>query len=154
MATDMSTSAPSTPPWRVPPEFFRACRTRHRVTLVPPLHEYGREDGIAVVGGYVYRGQAYPQWTGRYFFADYSGRLWSLRRDGVRVMDHAAALAAPGQPRPRITSMGEDAAGAVHPGFEDFAGVDHGAATGEALGEAAADRRGQRHLRGSVRDRS
>ena len=39
VATDMSTSVPSTPPWSVPPEFFSACRTRHRITLAPPLHE-------------------------------------------------------------------------------------------------------------------
>jgi hypothetical protein len=36
-------------------------------------------------------------------------------------------------------------AGVAHPRFQDFAGIDHGAAVGEALGEAAADRRGQRH---------
>ena len=39
VATDMSTSVPSTPPWSVPPEFLSACRTRHRITLAPPLHE-------------------------------------------------------------------------------------------------------------------
>src|SRR5262245_23031646 len=35
-------------------------------------------------------------------------------------------------------------AGPAHPGVEDFARVDHGASTGEALAEAAADRERQR----------
>ena len=39
VATDMSTSVPRTPPCSVPPEFLRTCRTRHRMTLFPPLHE-------------------------------------------------------------------------------------------------------------------
>ncbi len=51
------------------------------VANTPPIHEYPRSDGIAVVGGYVYRGDdpAMRSLRGRYFFADYgSGRLWSL----------------------------------------------------------------------------
>ena len=38
--------------------------------------------GIAITGGYVYRGPV-PELQGRYFFADFgTGRLWSLRWDG------------------------------------------------------------------------
>ena len=37
-------------------------------------------DGVAVTGGFVYRGSALPdRYHGRYFFGDYgSGRVWSL----------------------------------------------------------------------------
>ena len=44
-----------------------------------PIFEYGRSDGISITGGYVYRGTRLgAAYRGRYFFADYSGRVWSL----------------------------------------------------------------------------
>jgi glucose/arabinose dehydrogenase len=60
--------------------------TRDNVTSRPlystptdPIFEYGRNDGISVTGGFVYRGARLGAgYRGRYFFADYSGRVWSL----------------------------------------------------------------------------
>lgn len=47
--------------------------------LVEPVAEYGRELGISITGGAVYRGSRFPGLVGRYFFGDYvSGNLWSL----------------------------------------------------------------------------
>jgi glucose/arabinose dehydrogenase len=47
--------------------------------LVDPIHEYDHSVGNSVTGGYVYRGRALgPAFEGRYFFADLSGRVWSL----------------------------------------------------------------------------
>jgi glucose/arabinose dehydrogenase len=44
-----------------------------------PIFEYGRSDGVSVTGGFVYRGTRLGStYRGRYFFADYSGRVWSL----------------------------------------------------------------------------
>ena len=44
-----------------------------------PVFDYGRSDGISITGGYVYRGTRLgAAYRGRYFFADYSGRVWSL----------------------------------------------------------------------------
>ena len=48
-------------------------------TLIEPLHEYGRTLGASVTGGVVYRGQSLgASQRGRYFYADYFGRVWSL----------------------------------------------------------------------------
>ncbi len=60
--------------------------TRENITSRPlfspptgPIFEYGRSDGVSVTGGFVYRGTRLgAAFRGRYFFADYSGRLWSL----------------------------------------------------------------------------
>ncbi len=47
--------------------------------LIDPIFEYGRGDGVSVTGGFVYRGSRLGAGNrGRYFFADYSGRVWSL----------------------------------------------------------------------------
>jgi hypothetical protein len=47
--------------------------------LIDPIHEYGRTLGASVTGGFVYRGRSLGSpHLGRYFFADYFGRVWSL----------------------------------------------------------------------------
>lgn len=62
------------------------CGTNEGFT--PPVHAYPREDGQAVTGGYVYRGEAIPDLRGTYFFGDYVvGAIWSLRYEGGSVAD-------------------------------------------------------------------
>lgn len=56
----------------------------------PPVHEYGRSLGAAVIGGYVYRGTRLPALYGRYLYGDFaSGRVWALAWDGTRVTANA-----------------------------------------------------------------
>ncbi|MCB0358420.1 MAG: PQQ-dependent sugar dehydrogenase, partial [Bdellovibrionales bacterium] len=44
-----------------------------------PIHEYFHSEGLAVVGGYVYRGTTIPDLVGGYVFGDYlSGKIWAL----------------------------------------------------------------------------
>lgn len=51
--------------------------------LIDPILEYGRNRGGSITGGFVYRGQNAPEYTGKYIYADYvSGRLWALTTDG------------------------------------------------------------------------
>jgi len=50
-----------------------------QVGLELPVWEYGRDQGIAIIGGYVYRGPTATALTGSYVYGDYgSGRIWAL----------------------------------------------------------------------------
>jgi glucose/arabinose dehydrogenase len=54
----------------------RSCSAEFTVL---PIAVHGREAGCSVVGGYVYRGQAYRDLTGVYFYGDFcTGSLWGL----------------------------------------------------------------------------
>jgi glucose/arabinose dehydrogenase len=50
--------------------------------LIDPIAEYSHADGIAVVGGFVYRGSRIPELYGKYVFGDFAGRLFYLDADG------------------------------------------------------------------------
>jgi glucose/arabinose dehydrogenase len=57
--------------------------------LLDPVAEYDHSDGIAVIGGFVYRGSEFPELVGKYVFGDFSrsfapadGRLFYLDADG------------------------------------------------------------------------
>jgi glucose/arabinose dehydrogenase len=79
-----------------------------------PILVYGREDGCAVTGGYVYRGRAISQLQGTYLFGDFcSGRIWGAwHHEGawqrVLVFDADAT----------ISTFGEDEAGELY--FADY----------------------------------
>lgn len=50
---------------------------------IDPVFEYPHVDGFSVTGGFVYRGRAIPDLSGRYVFADFiSGRIWALEEGG------------------------------------------------------------------------
>lgn len=73
-----------------------------------PTHEKGT---CAVIGGYVYRGQAHPAMVGGYFYADYcGGQIWALALspDGtwqsILILDTDLS----------ISSFGEDEAGELY----------------------------------------
>ena len=49
-----------------------------------PVWEYGRDEGISVIGGFVYRGIALADLFGAYVYGDYgSGRIWALSFEGL-----------------------------------------------------------------------
>ena len=58
--------------------------------LIDPVAEYDHDEGIAVVGGFVYRGTDIPSLDGRYVFGDFSrqflsnnGRLFFLNKKNI-----------------------------------------------------------------------
>jgi len=51
-----------------------------------PVHSYGSSEGIAVIGGYMYRGTALPSLIGKYVFGDFNGNVWVLTLDGDEVV--------------------------------------------------------------------
>ena len=78
--------------------------------LVLPVAEYDHGQGCSVTGGYVYRGAAFPRLLGSYLFGDLcSGRLWTLRRDGVAWLATPVLDTGLG-----ITTFGEDEAGELY----------------------------------------
>lgn len=78
--------------------------------LTDPILVYGHGQGCAVIGGYVYRGRAFPELAGVYFFGDLcSGAVWGARRSGGAWRAEKLAFSVPG-----LTSFGEDAAGELY----------------------------------------
>ncbi|MFT4550633.1 MAG: putative repeat protein (TIGR03806 family) [Verrucomicrobiales bacterium] len=57
------------------------------VTLIDPLMAYGRDDGLSVIGGFVYRGSRLPELNGRYIFSDWGNAE-------IRAIDPAASAPA------------------------------------------------------------
>lgn len=79
--------------------------------LTLPVAEYGRDLGCTVIGGYVYRGSAYPFLVGTYLFADYcSGRIFALDA----ASDGLVAPAIVGSGSGSISAFGEDADGELY----------------------------------------
>lgn len=85
--------------------------------LTLPIAEYTHASGCALVGGYVYRGQKYPQLNGLYFFGDYcSGNIWTLQRSAAGEWQMIQRLAAGFT----ISSFGEDQNGELYVlGFDE-----------------------------------
>ncbi len=87
--------------------------------LVDPVAQYDHDDGIAVLGGFVYRGGDLPQLRGTYVFGDFlspargTGRLFTLRPNGriaeLRIRGTNDFTGA------QLLGFGQDAAGEVYP---------------------------------------
>jgi glucose/arabinose dehydrogenase len=85
-----------------------ACDTS---ALTLPVFEYTHDSGCSVTGGYVYRGEQFPELTGTYLFADFcSGLLWGGGQDA----SGAWVMSEPIETNLSISSFGEDEAGEVY----------------------------------------
>jgi hypothetical protein len=75
-----------------------------------PIAEYDHSEGIAVIGGYVYKGSAIPSLANAYIFGDLTGKIWSLTEAPANTFTRTQLLST-GR---TITSFGQDAAGEVY----------------------------------------
>ncbi len=76
--------------------------------FTPPVYEYDHSQGLAVIGGYVYRG-AVGALQGKYLFSDfYSGEITALTLDGETVTNVESIATVEGP-----TSFGENREGEV-----------------------------------------
>jgi glucose/arabinose dehydrogenase len=90
---------------------FSPARGCDRANLTLPVAEYAHDQGCAATGGYVYRGQKYPQLNGLYFFGDYcSGLIWTLSRSPAGEWQMLKRL----DSGFTISSFGEDQAGELY----------------------------------------
>jgi glucose/arabinose dehydrogenase len=81
--------------------FERATCDRNGV--IPPRMVYGHDLGCSITGGYVYRGNEWPELRGWYVYGDFcSGRVWAINAaadagDPVLLMDTDLAVSSFGQ---------------------------------------------------------
>jgi hypothetical protein len=108
--------------------------------LIDPIAEYDHSEGIAVVGGFVYRGSEVPQLRGRYIFGDFflpeilSGRLFFLQKNHRLMELDLGSRETLGM---SLLGFGQDAAGEVYV-MANLTGTPFGE-TGEVLRIAKAD---------------
>ena len=81
-----------------------------------PVSEYGHDQGCAVIGGFVYRGSAYPLLSGAYLFSDScSGTIWAI--PATANPNGVGSLVAPvavGQAHGSPAGFGQDIAGELY----------------------------------------
>jgi glucose/arabinose dehydrogenase len=81
------------------------------LVFIFPVIEYSHAYGCAVTGGYVYRGTAYPDWQGVYFYGDYcSGTVWGLIHTGEQTWQTKELFST----RAKITTFGTDESGELY----------------------------------------
>jgi glucose/arabinose dehydrogenase len=78
----------------------------------PPIDEYPHSVGNSITGGYVYRGKGTPALQGKYVFADWAGKVFSLEKQGNKWQRQNLALE--GVEDLRVNSLGEDENGELY----------------------------------------
>jgi len=90
------------------------CATKGKIL---PITEYDHSKGIAIIGGYVYKGSEIPSLTNLYIFGDLaSGNVWYLREDPQETFKQTLLLNVPFQ----ISSFGQDINGELY--IVDYSG--------------------------------
>jgi glucose/arabinose dehydrogenase len=79
--------------------------------LQAPIFEYDHNFGCSITGGYVYRGQQFPELSGNYFVADYcTGIIWSLFHEANGTWTNREVL----RSNLVVSSFGEDVQGELY----------------------------------------
>jgi glucose/arabinose dehydrogenase len=79
--------------------------------LVEPVFEYDHNQGCAITGGAVYRGEALPELYGVYLYGDYClGNVWALLRHADGSLENQLHEKVPAY----ITAFGQDQEGEIY----------------------------------------
>lgn len=100
----------------------RGQRVDSAAPISPPMAEYPHsrnsqrpDDGKSITGGYVYRGKAFPELAGVYFYGDFdTGRIWGLRAKDGKTVANGEVFDLKAGPKLNIASFGEDPAGELY----------------------------------------
>ena len=85
--------------------------------MIDPIAQYTHDEGIAIVGGFVYRGSDIPELVGQYVFGDFfhpsssSGRLFYLDEENQIREFRLADRDTPGV---SVLGFSQDAAGELY----------------------------------------
>lgn len=78
--------------------------------LIDPIVSYGHDEGLSVVGGFVYHGTAIPHLANAYIYGDtISGSIWALFPNSP-----TPRLLNPGGPSPTVVSFAQDGDGELY----------------------------------------
>lgn len=81
--------------------------------ITMPITEYNHREGICVIGGYIYNGKQVPALKSKYLFADWTGPIFYLQKDGDKWQRGKIALQNyPGNLK--ITGFSEDPSGELY----------------------------------------
>jgi glucose/arabinose dehydrogenase len=75
-----------------------------------PIVEYSHSEGIAVIGGYVYKGSAISSLANTYIYGDLTGKIWRLAESPANVWTPTQLL----DTGRTISSFGQDANGEIY----------------------------------------
>lgn len=89
------------------PQPVRPHARRGPTEILPPAIALPHTDAASITGGYVYRGQRFPELVGTYIFGDYeTRRIWSARFDVEKLTSLTDLV----RPSLRLVAFGEDSA--------------------------------------------
>lgn len=112
-------------------------------TLIDPVLQYDHDEGLAIIGGFVYRGSALPELAGKYIFGDYtrdfgpSGRLMVGDLTTGLIEELRIGLDDRGLGH-YLKGFGQDEAGELYALVGDTVGLGIAAGTGSVLKLVAA----------------
>lgn len=80
-------------------------------SLIDPVAEYAHGQGCSVTGGFVYWGEALPEFRGVYLYSDYcNGRIWGLLKDAAGSWQSRVLF----ETGFNVSSFGEDRQGELY----------------------------------------
>ncbi|KIL37501.1 hypothetical protein SD71_02390 [Cohnella kolymensis] len=99
--------------WRIQEgtECFNPKEGCDKTGLEQPIFTYGRDQGVSITGGFVYRGKQLPELMGQYIYGDYgSGTIWALSRKDNGSVGNEILI----ESKLNITSFGLDTGGEIY----------------------------------------